>query len=224
LPHDLRRLNMHYLEPELVQCADRLVSFLADASERIRPIDRLPTLEIKIECILETIDIIQIIERTMKLANSLEPDRNITVIWRTRPDGTVYIDADKEYLPVALDAVFHNAVKYSFNNKEVRVKANVDDGWFVLQVSDYGIGIPPAKNLKLFEFGQRAEVEELFQGRTRTGWGMGLASARRIIQAHNGTITIESIPPASVPPEKDDYRRHEVVVTIRLPLSERAPQ
>jgi PAS domain S-box-containing protein len=85
-----------------------------------------------------------------------------------------------------------NAIKYSPQGGEITVRVAADDDaaghWAVLTVSDQGVGIP------------RADLPHIFEGFHRAGnvagqiagTGLGLASARQIVEQHGGTISVES--------------------------------
>jgi len=81
-----------------------------------------------------------------------------------------------------------NAVKYGAG-RPVRVSyAQVGDQ-AVLVVKDQGIGIDPADQLQIFERFERA-----VSSRNYGGLGLGLFIVKRIVEAHGGTISVESRP------------------------------
>jgi signal transduction histidine kinase len=77
-----------------------------------------------------------------------------------------------------------------------------EGGEAVLAVRDQGVGIPAAEMERIFERFQRAAN---VVGRIK-GTGLGLASARHIVEAHQGTITVQSREGAGT------------TFTVRLPL------
>jgi signal transduction histidine kinase len=85
-----------------------------------------------------------------------------------------------------------NAIKYSPQGGEITVRLATEDdaagGWAVLTVSDQGLGIPPADLPHIFEGFHRAGN---VAGQI-AGTGLGLASARQIVEQHGGTISVES--------------------------------
>lgn len=89
-----------------------------------------------------------------------------------------------------LDNLLANAVKYSPNGGTITaiISAEHDDAelWAVVQVRDPGVGIPEADLPHIFErFRRGANV----MGTTQ-GTGLGLASARQIVEQHGGQITV----------------------------------
>jgi PAS domain S-box-containing protein len=104
-------------------------------------------------------------------------------------DERLVAEVDAGRLSRVLANLVDNAVKYSPDGGEVilRVQSG-DDGWAIIDVEDHGIGIPAADRDRVFERFQRASN---VQGRIG-GTGIGLASARHIVESHGGTIEVES--------------------------------
>ena len=111
---------------------------------------------------------------------------------------------DAGRLERVLANVLGNAIKYSAAGRAIRVRVDQEDGMAVLAVQDQGIGIPAADLPHVFERFHRAGN---VSGRT-PGTGLGLASARQIVEQHGGMIMVESQEGAGS------------TVTIRLPLGE----
>jgi signal transduction histidine kinase/ligand-binding sensor protein len=214
--YGMKRANVQ--DAELLAQARQLVSSLDEAKKKTKPMEKLPLRDLVVECLLQRQDVLLLVDRTIELARNLRPNKNVGVSWVERPASAVFINADEPYLSTALHAIFENAVKYSFADKQVRVSMKLEGDWFVLRISDYGVGIPPETELRLFEFAVRAQVEETHKRDDRSGAGRGLAIAKRIIQAHHGDLWLTSTPTkgSSSP---DDYLHHEVSAYIKLPLS-----
>jgi signal transduction histidine kinase len=68
------------------------------------------------------------------------------------------------------------------------VRLSREEDWAVFAVSDDGIGIPQSDQTRIFERFQRASN---VAGRIG-GTGLGLASARHIVESHGGTIVVIS--------------------------------
>lgn len=204
---------------ELLGQTDQLLESLEEAKTKTKLLEQLPIRDLVVECLLEAQDIIPLLDRTIKLARGLRPEKMVAVNWVERPAAPVFVEIDEAYLSTAFHAIFENAVKYSFKDKEVRVSAKVEGEWLQIRISDYGVGIPPNMQLRLFEFGERAKVEETHNQDDRSGGGRGLAIAKRIILAHHGDLWLNSR--ATVEDASDDEiaLRHEVVACLKLPFS-----
>lgn len=96
----------------------------------------------------------------------------------------VRVPADPHLLHQVWTNLFQNAVEAMPKGGEIRIR--VADGPVVrVEVADQGGGIEPAHAARLFK--------PFFSTKTR-GTGLGLAITRKIIEAHGGTIRIESVP------------------------------
>ncbi|PJF42302.1 MAG: hypothetical protein CUN50_04700 [Candidatus Thermofonsia Clade 1 bacterium] len=101
---------------------------------------------------------------------------------------------DETHLLIVLEQLLDNAIKFSPEGARIEVKVLQDSAHSVLIcVRDHGIGIPAELHERIFERGYQVE-----SGITRRfgGVGLGLAMVRRIIEAHNGRIWVESAPDA----------------------------
>jgi signal transduction histidine kinase/tetratricopeptide (TPR) repeat protein len=96
---------------------------------------------------------------------------------------------DKEAIASVLINLLSNAMKFSPKKKEVTVKLFGDKGNAVLQVADKGIGIPQKEIPKIFQRFYQAENRIVSEAR---GSGLGLTLVKHIIEAHGGTIEVES--------------------------------
>ena len=99
---------------------------------------------------------------------------------------------DRARLGQLLSNLIGNGLKY--NDKpdpwvEVSATAGDDDGWVVVAVRDNGIGIEPQFHEKIFQLFRRLHTREEYEGT-----GAGLAICLKIVQAHGGTIRVESVP------------------------------
>jgi signal transduction histidine kinase len=88
-----------------------------------------------------------------------------------------------------LDNLLMNAIRHNADEPGVRVWLRVQQAEAVVQfeVGDAGAGIAPEIQVRLFEFGVRADSTGKVKGQ-----GMGLWSCRRIIEAHGGRIWMQS--------------------------------
>jgi signal transduction histidine kinase len=101
------------------------------------------------------------------------------------------IPMDADAIGQALANLIDNAIKYAGEERVVAVDARREGDRLALVVSDRGIGIPAAEQARIFEKFYRVGRSET-QG--RRGSGVGLARVRHVVEAHGGTVTVESAP------------------------------
>jgi signal transduction histidine kinase len=96
--------------------------------------------------------------------------------------------------PAAVEQAVHNlldnACKYSGDAREIDLYAARRDGHVIVEVRDSGIGIAPEDQARMFQRFQRGQHAD------RGGYGLGLYLVRHIMDAHGGTIEVESSPGA----------------------------
>jgi PAS domain S-box-containing protein len=94
---------------------------------------------------------------------------------------------DEGLLRHILGNLMTNALKYSPPGGAVELRVYQEAGDLVLQVRDYGIGIPPDDMRRLFEpFFRASNVRQV------SGTGLGLVIVKNSIEAHGGSIAVES--------------------------------
>ncbi|HEY4110896.1 ATP-binding protein [Puia sp.] len=103
------------------------------------------------------------------------------------PIPHVRVIADRQRIDQVLVNLLSNAVKYSPGEEEVVVSYEQSQEEIVIEVRDFGPGIPAGEEQVIFErFYRSKEVSEHI-----SGFGLGLYICRDIIQRHNGRIWVE---------------------------------
>ncbi|HET9906743.1 MAG TPA: HAMP domain-containing sensor histidine kinase [Anaerolineales bacterium] len=107
-----------------------------------------------------------------------------------------WIYADSTRLMQALQNVISNAIKYTPDGGKIKIDGRTLPGFIEVIVTDTGIGISAENQSMIFEkFGQLGRVELHSSGKTKFkggGPGLGLPIARGILEAHGGSIWVES--------------------------------
>jgi len=106
-------------------------------------------------------------------------------------EGLPEVDADKEALGQALLNLVNNAIKYSREGKYLRLEVARRGDEVRIAVSDRGIGIAKAEQKKIFDKFYRAEDSLVHETK---GSGLGLPLVRHIMEAHGGSVEVESSP------------------------------
>ena len=96
------------------------------------------------------------------------------------------VDADPVRLRQVLDNLIANALTHAGTGVTVTVRVTSTRDTVEIAVSDGGRGIPTEELLRIFELGVRLDADP-------PGSGLGLALSRAIVEAHGGTIAVDSI-------------------------------
>ena len=105
-------------------------------------------------------------------------------------DDGVFVDGSAEYLQRVCSGLIDNALKYEPEGGRIRVALGADKKHAVLEVQNYGLSVSPDDLPHLFERFYRSDKS---RGQTG-GHGLGLAIAKQMTEAMNGTIACESTP------------------------------
>ena len=116
-------------------------------------------------------------------------EKRLKVIVDLAPDLPM-ICADEARLQEVLYNLLDNAVKYSRENGEVRLRAEQGRGEIALSVSDDGVGIDKNDLPRIFERFYRADKARSPEG--IRGTGLGLAIVKHIAQLHGGRVEAKS--------------------------------
>jgi signal transduction histidine kinase len=105
------------------------------------------------------------------------------------PELPLYASFDAVALQLAVTNLLSNAVKYSVAARRIEVTVTRQTEAAVIEVRDFGIGIEPKEQRRIFEPFHRTSQPEV---RNTPGTGLGLAIVREIAQAHGGEVHLES--------------------------------
>jgi two-component system sensor histidine kinase KdpD len=157
----------------------RIVSDLLDLSRIERGLEpALCRVPLKIEPVIETtVDIFRQGTATHLITTECEPSLPI-------------VAADPDALERVLTNLISNAIKYSPTGSTIRVGARRLDGGVAIEVADAGRGIPAEALSRVFEPYYRVPDAA---GAAR-GTGIGLAVVKALVEAHGGTVRVDSAP------------------------------
>ena len=180
------------LEPVLSETQrarlDRMIARIDDVMKLIH--SWLRVMSVDISKIRESFNPLNVGNAITKAMETVEPHavrKGIEVI-TTIPEKLSPILGEEVSFVEALVNIVGNAIKYSYANSKVHVKAEEHDGYIVILIADTGIGIAKEEIPFVFEDFYRGSSSQTTEG----SHGLGLTISRRIIEAHDGTISIES--------------------------------
>lgn len=132
---------------------------------------------------------IELIEYALK-ANHIQAEKfgiNVEVEYPHEKIGKLYVDSEK--IAWVLTNLLSNAIRYSDEGSRVIIGAEQPDSrHIVLFTQDFGKGIDPRYHESIFERYFRVP------GTKVQGSGLGLSISRDFVEAHGGTLTVESEP------------------------------
>lgn len=129
---------------------------------------------------------IELIEYAIK-ANQVQADKFNIQIEVEYPEGKIpKLFVDSEKIAWVLTNLLSNAIRYSKENGRVVVGAKQDGDYIELYVQDFGKGIDPRYHQSIFDRYFRVP------GTKVQGSGLGLSISKDFVEAHSGTLTVES--------------------------------
>jgi PAS domain S-box-containing protein len=135
----------------------------------------------------ESVDIVDVLEKTLLGFESSVKDKNLTLT-KEFPESPLIVNADRERLKKVFSNIISNAVKFTNSGGRISVFVHDYGKEIEVAVTDTGIGIPERELPSLFQkFGK-----VIRPGAQITGAGFGLVSAKQIIDLHKGFIKVRS--------------------------------
>ena len=125
-----------------------------------------------------------VVNRAMNLVVSQAVEKDIAVEDQTKE---LKISGDSQKLEQLMTILLDNAIKYSGSGTTVYVSSARKGRQAVISVRDEGAGMDKETLERIFTRFYRAE-----ESRTTEGYGLGLAIAQKIVQAHGGKISAQS--------------------------------
>lgn len=137
---------------------------------------------------------VKLIEDVIEFASDsvgVHADQRGSTIVKNLPDGEVYINGDPDLLRIVFINLLDNAIKYGYDNIEVKLDVAVENGMLVVRVRNPGVGFTEEQRRKLFK-----KFSRLKQSGTedRKGSGLGLYLTFWIVEQHRGTLSADSEP------------------------------
>ena len=139
----------------------------------------------RLELDLESFDLRSLVTETVAGVRPLAERKRISITSRGDAERVV---ADRGRVRQVLYNLLSNAIKFTPDGGSIAVEAVAVEDTVQLSVTDTGTGIAPEDQALIFEeFRQVGEI-----GERQAGTGLGLALARRLVEAHGGQIELRS--------------------------------
>ncbi len=188
--HALELIKLSEANPQIVLESRSIME--RQLGQMVRLIDDLLDLSRisrgKLQLRLESVDLASVIETAVEAARPLTEQMHQVLDIRL-PQVPIQVVADPIRLAQVFSNLLNNASKFGGPESVIRLVAEQGDESFSVIVQDSGIGIPADKLGSIFEMFSQVDQS---QERVQTGLGIGLTLAKRIIEMHGGTITVQS--------------------------------
>ncbi|MFV0363808.1 MAG: sensor histidine kinase [Suipraeoptans sp.] len=173
-----------YESLETIQKQGYRMSHLIEALLRFTRMEQnAPSLE------KEQVDLSKLAINVCKEQSKLN-EKGITLASRIEPD--IIISGDKALLAQMMDNVIRNAYKYGNENGNIYVSLTRDNQSIAFSVRDDGIGIAADELPKIWNRFYR--VDKARTNISGTGFGLGLAFVKQIVELHGGRVHVTSTP------------------------------
>lgn len=154
--------------------------------ENVLRISKLEKKELDIS--KESTDIHEIIEDAIEHINLIIEDRNGVINNHLDAKRTTVLLSDFHFTNVIVN-ILDNAIKYSPENPMIDIYSENIKDFVIIKIKDQGAGMSKIAQKSIFEKFYREHTGDLHNVK---GHGLGLAYVKRIVEDHNGQITVES--------------------------------
>lgn len=161
---------------------DNLSAYLVKVREMTRADNEQTPLSVR------AFDLEETIEKLLRLT-VIPADKHVRFETHTVP-AHLLVTADPVHLTNSISNLIENAIKYSGNDVCVRIVVSLCDGKLVIKVEDNGFGISVQDQLHIFDKFYRSEQ---VVDRCLPGIGLGLSYVKLMVEAHGGTVYVESM-------------------------------
>lgn len=157
----------------------------------------------EVELFLKETNVRDLIKRTTESFGLIVAQRHGTLTQEFNTEKYLF-KIDEFHISNALVNLLDNANKYSPDTPNIKVSTRNEGNWYVIEISDKGMGMETENKLKIFEKFFREETGNIHNVK---GQGLGLSYVKKIVELHKGLVIVES--------EKDKGS----TFTVKLPMN-----
>ena len=159
-------------DPEPLHVALRQLTRLETSIRQFLTLGRPPALQ------LQTLDVRELLDQAIQLHQPQACHAGVALEW-SRPESPCFVTADPEQLLQALSNLITNGLEAAGAGGQVTLTCRCEPAAVLMEVRDTGPGPPPHLADRLFDPFVTGKAD---------GIGLGLAVARRLVEAHGGTL------------------------------------
>ncbi|RTL40389.1 MAG: PAS domain S-box protein [Candidatus Melainabacteria bacterium] len=162
---------------------DRLVNLIGDVLD----IEKLEAGQMTID--EDLVNLSEMIKESVEAVRGVAEQNETTIETTIVEDSDVDVLGEKDRLIQVMVNLLSNAIKFSSKGNSVQIAVSTEGTIAQVRVTDHGRGIP-ANNIDIIF--ERFKQSQASDGKRGKGTGLGLAICKAIIEAHKGTIGVES--------------------------------
>jgi signal transduction histidine kinase len=135
----------------------------------------------------EPVDLAPLLSEVAELYQYVAEEKKIIVA--TELSETCEVSVDRTRMRQVFANLLDNALKYTSGGGKVTIRTRCEQDRAIIEFTDSGMGIPPEEIPRIWE--------RLFRGdrsRSQRGLGLGLSLVKAIVEAHGGTVAVQSVP------------------------------
>jgi heavy metal sensor kinase len=131
------------------------------------------------------VNIVDCIKNAAELAQPIAEKKNINLVIKT--EKYLWVNAQRDRLTEAFLNIIGNSIQYNQDSGSVIISASHSDSNAIVRVKDTGMGINTDEKERIFDRFYRGG-----SSRNLEGTGLGLSISKSVIDAHDGSVTVES--------------------------------
>lgn len=196
----------HEREPDLLGLMQRQAEHMTRIVDDLLEVSRITQgrIALKYEPILVSTAVFHAVESVAALVEGRAQQIHVEV-----PDATSWICADVTRMSQILVNILNNASKYTQEGGSIRITAHADAEWVSIVIADTGSGVSSELLPHIFDLFSQGERT---LDRSEGGLGIGLSLVKKLVEMHDGRISVRSPGPGlgtSVTVDMPRLQHHE---------------
>ncbi|MGA7782095.1 MAG: PAS domain S-box protein [Paraburkholderia sp.] len=179
-------LPLEHEEPDLLGLMQRQAEHMTRIVDDLLEVSRITQgrIALKYEPILVCTAVYHAVESVAPLVEARAQQIHVEV-----PDATSWICADSTRMSQILVNILNNASKYTPEGGSIKITAHVDAEWISIVITDTGSGVSPELLPHIFDLFSQGERT---LDRSEGGLGIGLSLVKKLVEMHDGRISVRS--------------------------------